>query len=154
MNRIIAACTLAFVAACATSKIGGTEIDDTEENREILSLVEAYHRALESLDADAVLALVSPEYYEDNGNADTSDDYDYEALARTLHADFERTRSLQIEIRVDDIQVEDESAYAELYYDIRAQNEYPSGVKWERTADRTRLQLQRVGENWRIVSGL
>lgn len=141
-------------AGCATSTIGNTDIKDTEENREILEVVERYHRALESLDADAVLELVSPDYYEDLGNTDEADDYDYEGLARSLHEEFERTRTLRLDIRVDDISVEDDAAHAELYYDIRAQNEYPSGLKWERTTDRTRLTFERVGDAWRIVSGL
>lgn len=145
---------LALGVACATSTIGNTDIKDTDENREILALVERYHRAIESLDADAVLELVSPDFYEDLGNADDEDDYDYEALAESLHAEFERTRAMQLDIRVDDIEVEDDTAYAELYFDLRAQAEYPSGLKWERSTDRTRLRFKREGDRWRIISGL
>lgn len=143
-----------LAASCAHQTIGGTDIEDTEENREILGVVERYHRALESLDADAVLELVSADFYEDLGNADEEDDYDYEELARSLHAEFERTRALNLDLRVDQIEVEDDTAYAELYFDIRAQNEYPSGLQWERQTDRTRIRLRKEGDAWRIISGL
>jgi ketosteroid isomerase-like protein len=148
--------TMLAASACATSTIGNTDIKDTEENRQVLELVERYHRAIESLDADAVLELVSPDFYEDLGNGDEGDDYDYEGLAQSLHENFELTRTLRLDIRVDAVEIDDDAgtAYAELYFDIRAQNEYPSGLKWERTTDRTRLRLRREGDTWRIIAGL
>ena len=77
---LLAAC--AFVsAACAHSKIPGTEIDDTDENQELLGDIIAYTGAVESRDADAVFAMVSPRYVEDNGNTDLTDDYYYKCLA-------------------------------------------------------------------------
>ncbi len=147
---------LGIIAAtgCAHGKLPGTEVDDTEENRQILSLVEAYQKAMESLDADAVLALVSPNYYEDNATASTEDDYDYQMLHDNLVRDFQRTKKMKVEFRVDDIQVDSNKGYAELYYRIRAQNEYPSGKKWEVTSDRTRLLFEMVRGRWKIVAGL
>ena len=142
------------LAACAHNKIPRTEIDDTDENREIYRLVKAYERALESLDADAVLALVSPNFYENNGNTDDSDDYDFYGLKDNLAEDFKRTRKIQLDLRVDAIEVEEDQAFAELFYRIRAQNEYPSGLKWETGSDRTRLKLERIDGKWLIVAGL
>lgn len=144
----------ASLAACAHSKIPRTSIDDTEENREIYRLVLEYERALENLDADAVLALVSPNFYENNGNTDDNDDYDYYGLKDNLARDFQRTRALQLDLRIDVIEVEEDRAFAELYYSIRAQNEYPSGLKWETGSDRTRLQLERLDGKWLIIAGL
>jgi ketosteroid isomerase-like protein len=144
-----------LIGACAHSKIPRTNIDDTTENREILNLVEEYTRAVESRDAAAVLALVSPRYYEDNGNTDRSDDYDYKGLKSGLTEDFSRTKAMQLQVRVDDIKVDDDTAYAELYYTYRAQNEYPSGLQWDTGSDRTRLRFQRTEEGrWMIVGGL
>ncbi len=144
------------LCACAHDKIPLTNIDDTDENREILDVVKEYHKALESLDADAVLHLVSPRYFEDNGNLDAADDYDFEGLRKTLQEDFKRTRALKVNIRVDAIEVDDEAdrAWAELYYQIHAQNEYPSGLKWETGSDRTRIRFERVGGKWFIIAGL
>src|SRR5688572_22973385 len=141
---------------CAHGKIPLTNIDDTDENREILAIVKEYHKALESLDADAILSLVSPRYFEDNGNLEAHDDYDFDGLRKTLRDDFKRTRALKVNIRVDAIEVDDETerAWAELYYQVHAQNEYPSGTKWESGSDRTRLRFERVQNKWLIIAGL
>ncbi len=144
---------LTFVA-CAHGTIPGTQIPDTDDNRSVLHQVEEYKRAVESLDAEAVLALVSPNYYEDNGNTDAADDYDFSGLQASLREDFGRTRAIQLVLRVDAIEVEEETAFAEVYYQIRAQNEYPSGLKWETASDRSRLQFQRAKSGWMIISGL
>ena len=153
-RRAIAAGILLLVGACAHSKIANTTIDDTEENREILELIESYHRAIESRDAEAVLAMVSKRYFEDNGNTDRSDDYDYSQLAQTLPADFERTKAMQLEIRVDEIVVEEELAHAFIFYTVRGHADFPVGSKWKTTTDRARLTFTREGEDWKIISGL
>lgn len=145
---------LTALSACAHANIPGTEIEDTDDNRKILSLVEEYKNAVERLDVAAVMALVSPRFYENNGNTDESDDYDYNGLASTLKENFERTKAMQLVLRIDDIQVEDNSAYAEFYYEIRAHNDYPSGLKWETETDRSRLRFERVEDKWLIVAGL
>jgi hypothetical protein len=146
---------LLLIGACAHTKIPKTEIDDTPENREILNLVEEYTRAIEHRDASALLAMVSPRFYEDNGNTDRSDDYDYNGLRAALPEDFQRTKAMQLQIRVDDIKVDDDSAYAEVYYTYRAQNEYPSGLQWDTGSDRTRLRFEKQGDGkWLIVGGL
>lgn len=144
----------ALASACAHSTIPGTEIEDTEENREIIQLVEEYKNAVERLDTDAILALVSPSFFENNGNIDEADDYDKAGLGDNLRANFERTKRIQLILRIDDVQVEEGKAFAELYYQIRAHNEYPAGTKWETGSDRTRLEFERVDDKWLIVSGL
>lgn len=146
---------LAFaMTACAHTNIPGTEIEDTDDNRKILAIVEEYQNAVERLDAVAVLALVSPRYYENNGNTDAADDYDFDGLAASLRASFGRTKAMQLVLRIDDIQVEEDAAFAEVYYEIRSQNNYPSGLKWETETDRSRLKFERVDNKWLIVAGL
>ncbi len=152
---LVLTCGLALAAsACAHSNIPGTEIEDSEENREIVQLVQEYKQAVERLDTDAIMALVSPRFYENNGNVDTSDDYDYRGLESNLRSNFERTKRIQLMVRVDDVQVDEQTAYAEVYYEIRAHNDYPAGLKWETGTDRTRLQFERIDDAWRIVAGL
>lgn len=156
LPSLFTALLLGGLSACAHGRIGMTEIRDTPENRAILGLVDEYQRAMESLDADAILALVSPDYYEDSGNTDPSDDYDRAGLAAHLRDEFRRTRAMHVEVRVENIEVQKEEgvAFAELYYNFRAQHEYPAGTKWETGSDRTRLTLERIGDRWLIKSGL
>lgn len=157
MNRLMLARTASLclaLAACAHSKIPNTSIDDTDANREILARVFEYQKAMEALDADAVISMVSPRYFEDLGNTDKSDDYDYEQLKTDLKAEFDRTKKIQLELRVDDIQVEDEKAYAFVYYTYRAHTEYPSGLKWKTDSDRTRFVFERDNGRWLLLRGL
>ena len=144
----------AALGACAHGKIPRTSIDDTDENREIFRIVQAYEEAFENLDADALLSLVSPNFYENNGNTNDADDYDFTGLKHNLRKDFQRTRRVQLELRIDAIEVEEDRAFAEVYFQIRAQNEYPSGLKWQTTNDRTRLRFERMDGKWLIVAGL
>ncbi|MCA9555953.1 MAG: nuclear transport factor 2 family protein [Myxococcales bacterium] len=151
LTALLGALTL---SACAHGTIPGTEIEDNDANRGILKLVEEYKQAVERMDVAAVMALVSPRFYEDNGNVDTSDDYDYKGLETNLRANFEHTKAIQLMLRVDDVKVEADEAYAELYYQIRAHADYPSGPKWETGSDRTRLRFEKVDDRWLIVAGL
>lgn len=144
----------AALGACAHGTIPGTNIEDTEENREILRLVEAYHSAMEGLDATALLDLVSPGYYEDYGNRQDEDDENYAQLQERLRENFGLAKTLYLDLRVDDIRVEEDAAYAELFYDVRTLVKYPSGEKWEHHSDRSRLEFKRFSEGWRIVAGL
>ncbi len=151
---------LAFMAlatsACAHSKIPRTSIDDTPENRAIIELVDRYKTAMESLDASAVLSLVSPRFYENNANSDDTDDYDFSGLEANLRQEFQKTRALKLDLRVDVVEVDQEAgtAFAELYYQVRAHHEYPAGMQWETSADRTRLRFTKSGDQWMIVGGL
>ena len=154
-GRWVPALAFVFGLGCAHSKIPNTEIDDTPDNRAVLSVVEAYKTAVESLDAEAVLALVSPRFFEDNGTSDASDDYGYDGLAKALRANFERTRVMQLNLRIVDVDVEGDEAFVELIYDLRSQVEYPAQVKWDTYDDTMRLRLVRVQQaSWRIAAGL
>jgi len=158
MIRLLGLALALTVGACAHTKIGSTEIDDTPENREILDLIDAYHRAVEARDTDAVLAMVSPAYYEDNGNTDRADDYDFRGLSDSLKSDFDRTKTMQLEIRVDDIVFADDeqSADAFILFTFRGQAELPTGKQWKTMTDRARLRFSRQGPNgkWLISAGL
>jgi ketosteroid isomerase-like protein len=142
------------LAACAHGTIPGTSIEDTEENRQILSMVDAYEKAMEGLDASALLTLVSPTYYEDYGTREGEDDENYAQLAERLQTTFDMTETLRLDLRVDVIEVEEEEAYAEFFYSVRSLVKYPSGEKWETHSDRARLELKKQEDGWRIVAGL
>jgi ketosteroid isomerase-like protein len=154
MRRLLCLIVPVFMLGCAHSKIPNTNIPDTKENRAILNVVDNYAQAMESLDSDAVLNLVSPRYFEDNGNTDKSDDYDFNELKDKLSQDFKRTKKILLELRVDEIVVEKERAYAYIYYQYRAQSEYPTGVKWNTDSDRSRIVFERQDGRWLMLSGL
>ena len=150
------ALAVALPLGCAHAKIANTSIDDTPENRAVLEVVESYRQAFQSRDAGALLALVSPRYYEDNGNTDRADDYDREGLKAELAREFDQTKALQLDVKINDIAVEEDQARAFAYveYTIRAHNKFPSGERWQTDSDRARITLEREGDKWLIVSGI
>lgn len=152
-NPFCALFIFSFLFSCAHSKIPETDIDDTSENREILSILDKYRLAFENRDAEGVLALVSTDFYETNGTSDPADDYDYRELREKLQSEFTRSEKVQVLMRVDAIEVDDDKAIADVYYTVRAQNAYPSGTKWETGSDRSRLKLKRTGKQWLLTSG-
>jgi hypothetical protein len=143
-------------AACAHTKIPNTTIDDTPANREIKGIVESYKKAFEARDVEAILAMVSQRFYEENGNTDKSDDYDKNGLRKNLSDEFEKTKTAQLDVRLDEIVVDEDkgTAYATLYYTYRAQTEFPVGLKWKTGTDFTRLSFVREDGQWKIISGL
>lgn len=151
------ACLLfSLLAACAHGRIPSTDIPDTKDNRAVYDLVGQYREALEALDADAILALVSPNYYESNGNSDPSDDYDFAGLQAHLKEDLAHTKRIIANFRIDGLEVDGDKAWVEVYYLLRTHNSYPAGDKWDSVRDRTRIRFVRENEDapWRIVAGL
>ena len=153
MRALLALVAISAIG-CAHSKIPQTNIDDTPENREILEIVTTYKNAMESLDADAIISLVSPRYFENNGNTDRGDDYDYAQLREQLARDFDRTKRIQLLLRIDNIVVEEDKAYAYIQFTYRAQSEYPAGMKWKTDSDKTRIEFENSDGKWLIIAGL
>ena len=79
--RIILSLTLFATVACATP-LKGHQVNDNKLNREVAAVTDAYVGAMQARDAERVLALVADDYFEDLGNADSSDDYGRKELAK------------------------------------------------------------------------
>lgn len=152
---------LAFVAlplfaACGSSMIGGTEIPDTKENRQIWDRVMEYRKAVETRDADKLLGMVSRKYYENSETTDDStDDYGYDELKDIVIADF-RDNILEVQYRVlmRRISVDGDRAFAdfEYYYSFK----YVEGgvTGWKPKNDFNRLEFAREDGRWNITGGL
>src|SRR3989338_8355397 len=80
---------LAVLAAGACA--GPTQaIEPTPANQQILKAVEQYRLAVESKDVEALLAMVSRNYWEDAGTPSGSDDYGFDGLREVLSERFKR----------------------------------------------------------------
>lgn len=151
--RLLAPAAL-LLAACATHQIAGTEIADTADNRAVLASVQAYAEALQRRDAAGILALVSPDYFDNAGTADPSDDLDFARLEQTLPGDLARLESLRVEVQVRRITVDKETAVAELWSDGWYRIRTAQGVVPRRDQDLHRMKLARRDGVWKIVAGL
>jgi hypothetical protein len=158
MTRLLSLVLLAALASSAGCKkplLPGTEIEETPDTRAIYDVVGVYRQAMEKGDAAAVLALVAPEYFDGAGTPEPGDDLDRAKLAEVLPQDLARMKGLRIDFAVRKIEVADDRARAELFYEAFYKVETPGGLVPRRDADVHQLQLRRAQDGrWLVTSGL
>lgn len=158
--RVIAAClTLGLtltVGACSKQKlIPNTKVPDTKLNRDVLGVVEKYRKAMEKLDAAAVLTLVHPSYQDHAGTPDASDDIDYNGLKVLLGSRFKHTTKVRYRIEYQGVQVDGARASVDTYVDATfAYKDPKANPRWRRLTDYNRFLLLKDGDAWRLVGGL
>ena len=151
----------ALLGGCASAFIPNTDVEDTPENRAIVDFCERYRKALEKKDIVALLELASPNYYDDSGDVDASNDIDYAGLKQYLTAKFKGAgfadvTGLRHEIRYRRIS-EGEGGVLNVDYTFSASYRFlkPDGTeKWENAVEENRLELVRDGESYKIMHGL
>lgn len=145
-----------LIVGCGPGTIDGTEIEATPENLEIHDVVETYRRALEERDSEALVSLVSREYFENAGTTDSQDDdYGYEQLRdRVVPVLRDNIKKVRLDVRLVEIKVTGDRAMAEFEYFSRFL--YTEGGKdgWISSNDFNRLEFVREDGDWRIMSGL
>src|SRR5512145_1350013 len=132
---------LLALAACAVHRIPGTEITDNVDNRAIYAVVQGYAEALQRRDAAALLALASPDYFDNAGTADPADDLDFARLEQTLPADLAKLESLRVQVQA--VRAEGDTATVELWTDGWYRIQTPQGVVPRRDQDLHRMKLLR-----------
>ena len=145
---------LALLAACAPRLLPGTDIRDTPENRAVYDVVRAYQQALERRDAPAILALVAPDYFDNAGTPDPSDDIDRARLEKTLPADLAKLEGVRLDVTMRNIQVQGDNAIAEVFYETYYRVETPAGPVPRRDSDVHQIHLRKIEGAWKITSGL
>lgn len=150
----LAAAALLALSACSPRLLPGTEIPDSEDNRAVFGVVQAYKAAAERRDALGVLALVSESYFDDAGTPDPADDLDYAHLSKSLPGDLARVGGVRMDLAVTRIEVAGDRAAAYLRWDARYRVITRGGEVAKAQADVSRLQLAREKGAWKIVSGL
>lgn len=160
MPRSLLLASLALLAlsapGCKTAMLPNTEIPDTEDTRAIYERVMTYRDALESRDVDAILAMVSRQYYENAGTTDRdSDDYGYDTLRDVVLPKL-RTNIKEVQYRVlmRRIEVDDDRATADYEYFYRFKFVEGGHEAWTQKNDFNRLEFAREAGQWMIVGGL
>ena len=150
-------CTVLVVltlGACGGKRIAGTEISDTPDTRAIVALIDQYRQAAERRDADAVLALVSPTYFDDAGTPDPRDDLDYEQLKNVLPAHYRQLTAIRLGIGVREIDVKGDRATANVFYDGHYRVATVSGESAKSASDVAQMRFVREQGVWKIAGGL
>lgn len=142
-----------LLAACSHNTIAGTSIPDKPETRAVLDVLNKYKEALEERNAQALLALAAPGYY-DTSRANRP--MDYAALQRELPADLARLAGVRLELTIKDVHVDGSKANVDYFQVLRYAVRLPDGSeKWEPAqSDDARMKLVQVDGGWKIASGL
>jgi hypothetical protein len=143
------------VAGCATHYIPNTDVEDNDENRKLISFCERYRHAVENKDIGQLLKMAAPNYYEDGGNIDPTDDLDYAGLKAYLQGKFQEANAIRYEIRYRRIAKEHDLIFVE--YTYSASYRIPGTVKgdeWRHRVEDNRLELVPYQDEYRIVAGM
>jgi hypothetical protein len=145
---------LALLAACAPSRIPGTDVADSKENRAVYEVIRQYAEALRKKDAARILDLVAPDYYDGSGTPDPGDDVTRETLEKNLAADLAKVEAVGLDLGVKKIDVVGDEARAEIFYDAAYRVVTPGGPIAKRPSDLSQMRFRKLGGIWKISAGL
>jgi hypothetical protein len=155
--RALLVCALFAVSlgGCTTHYIPNTDVEDTEDNRRIIDFCEQYRHAVEARNIPMLLKLADPRYYEDGGNADSSDDMDYDGLREYLEGEFKQTRAIRYEMHYRRVLPgKKKTLMVDYTYTASYKIPSPSGDLWRRRVADNRLELVPTGETFKIIAGM
>lgn len=154
MGKYAALFALAASFACSHNTLPGTEIEDTPQTRAVLDVFTAYRNALQSRDPKSILALTAPSYFDNGDPGHALSPTDYAALPGKLQHDFEKVTTLRLEATIKDIEVKGNQAHLDYFQVLRYSFDTPTGEKWKTESDDARMKFVKVGNAWKISSGL
>jgi ketosteroid isomerase-like protein len=150
---VSAALIAALAVACAPRRIPGTDIEDTDDTRALLAVMDRYRTAVENRNAEAVANLVAPDFRDDGGTPDAEDDLDTRNIREALTQRFSRIDDVRLEIDLRKVDVQDDLASAVYYYTLRYSMPGLSD-KVQSASELKKMEFRRVDGEWRIVSGI
>lgn len=154
--RLLLACLAVSVLAltgCPRKNIPNTQIEDTEETRQIIAVMDKFRQAMEGRDAEALMSLVSPEFRDTAGTSLPDDDLDFQTLGPALKDRFEKIDNVKLSFDIRSIEVQEDLATAVFHWSLRY--DVPSlGSKQQTAAEIKKMMFKLENEQWKIVSGI
>lgn len=150
-------CVLLGVAAGCDKNIPNTTVQDTPENRAVITFMENYRNAVESRDIGALLAMAHPQYLDDNGTPAGEDDIDYRGLQRKLTRWRERVTDVRYEIKYRTITREMDRVLIAYRYSASFRIAYDEeDQRWSRRIGENRLVLlyDNIQNRYYVLSGM
>jgi hypothetical protein len=144
-----------MLLGCASQLIPNTDVDDTEFNRNVVQFCEEYRHAVEQRNIARLIQMAHPDYYEDGGNIDSSDDIDYAGLKSFLELKFRDTKAIRYEIRYRRVgQGRKDVIFVDFTYSASYKLGTESGDVWRRTVADNRIEMLPDGDKFKILSGM
>ena len=161
-RRVILTLLGAFIflglSACKPTLLPNTNLKDNKENRSLYKFMLQYKGAVEKRNSEAVMALVSQDYFEDNGNLIQEDDYGYDGLKERLNNRFGHLKAIKLDLFIQDVAEGDNKIFVVYRYQQRTLVTLPAGESWVSHNDVARLTLRKKGDDFKdgfeVLSGL
>jgi hypothetical protein len=146
---------LGALSACEAALIPNTRIEDTGDNRDVVEFIEKYRLAIETRNANALLALASQNYFDDMGTPGGTDDIDYDGLKQGLGRLREEVLGARYQISYRAVTFDTESrVLVDMLYTGWFRINTSEGPVWKRRLEPHRIVLAREDGHLRIVSGM
>ena len=146
---------LSLLAACAARRIPGTDIEDNDDTRSILQVMEQYRAAVEARDADGVLRLVSPSFKDDGGTSRAEDRMNYGDLQKKLPVELAKLDDVKLDISVRKIEILSATNTASAVYTYNLSFRMPRlNNKPQSESEIKKMWFKRDGKQWKIFSGI
>lgn len=144
------------LTACPAKKIPGTEIEDNDDTRALLKVIESFREAVEARNAQGVADLCDPAFRDDGGSASPDDDLVYAQLRTTLPERLAKLSDVRLDISVRKIDIRAEENLARATYTYTATFKLPQLTARPQTETEIKqMVFKRVGEKqWKITSGI
>lgn len=153
---LLLAATLVVAVGCTPKKIPGTDLDDSDDTRAILDVMEKYRVALEKRDAQSIIGLADESFKDDGGSANPDDDYNYHDLYTKLPETLKRLGDIRLEFNVRKIELSEDTTSARATFTYTQSYMMP-GLQAKKQSDTEIKQmiLKKVDKGtWKIVSGV
>lgn len=153
MNRAWVLVALLGLAGCAHHRIPGTDIEANSDTTAIVGVMQKYHAALESKDVPAIVSLLGPDFYDNGGTGDPSDDLTLKNVQPVLTERFSRVQDLALDMELRNIEIHGPSAIATYFY--TEHYKLPTLTSRPQTeSDLKQMTLEKVKGVWKIQSGI
>lgn len=132
-----------------------TRIERTDEREAILVVMEDYVRELAALNVEGLRALISEDYYENNGTTHTTDDdYGYQGVLALFETLKKHVADVRVRVAVREINVRDDRADVLFDYEYTMLYRVQESERWSTQSDVNRIEMRNEDGIWRITSGL
>jgi len=149
-RALLALIALAPVVGCGPHRIPGTDLEDTGDTRAIIDVISKYNSALEARDANAILALVHPDFRDNAGTLTPDDDIDIQRLRTVLPQRLAKLQDVAVRIEIKTIDVKGDQAQA-VYTWV---SQFKLNGKTMTESDIKRMEFRRGPDGWKILSGV
>ena len=150
MRRALLCLIVVAAAGCGPHRLPGTDLEDTGDTRAIIDTITRYNSALEARDANAIIALVDPQFHDNAGTLTPEDDIDIQRLRTVLPQRLAKLQDVAVRMEIKSIEVKGDRATA-VYTWV---SQFKLNGKAMTESDIKRMDLRRTAEGWKILSGI